>query len=540
MANRPDGAASSEAASSYSRLNPQPSTVVSSPSPTAAVSSVRDLREPPPISAATRRPEHESTSMMEVDRNSTSDNRSQRAASVLSMDDIEAAQALEGLRSGKDEADPAVAPCLQNENTVSLIAPRTDFGQSPRSSRPSQQSPPAGPSTTETPQSEPLLSLLTSTHPLVSSAINRSVSAYTTSKSYSPRFKSGAEFIERNIGSPVVNTVGSVGRKTGVEGGLRWALQRRESTATDNDRSKRRKMNGGAHPDEMDIEKESESQTRSRRSSDLSSAEPLPPYDDNKSPKYEEVAEVAQGDEKRQQSEERMSRQAWANRLVISTSGLGVAMSEESLRSLQYCVTWLKWANGRLGNAVMALRNLLKQWDEYQATGQSGASGSEGCIDPAQLAQRIQALKEDVLATLKQVVDIVSKYAGGALPENARNLVRRHLTSLPQRFRIASTSNPQPNSSASSSEATINAHRVLVLAQEGLDMMAQVSGVVNDTLVSAETWCERLGRKRPSRPATEEQEQSPRSNEPLPVDMKVPLHVETEQDHEMSGMDTHV
>ncbi|KAL1867017.1 transcriptional regulator opi1 [Paecilomyces lecythidis] len=538
MANRPDGAASSEAATSYPRLDPQPSTVVTSPSPTAAVSSVRDLREPP-ISATTARPEHESASMMEVDRNSASDDRSQRAASVLSMDDIEAAQALEGLRSGKDEADLAVAACLQNENPVSLIATRTDFGQSPRSSRPAQQESPAGPPTTETPQSEPLLSLLTSTHPLVSSAINRSVSAYTTSKSYSPRFRCGAEFIERNIGSPVVNTVGSVGRKTGVEGGLRWALQRRESTATDNDRNKRRKMSGGAHPDEMEIEKgveESEQQTRSRRSSDLSSAEPLPPYDDNKSPKYEEVTQSDEkGDEKRQ-SEERMSRQAWANRLVISTSGLGVAMSEESLRSLQYCLTWLKWANGRLGNAVLALRNLLKQWEEYQATGHAGANGSE---DQAQLAQRIQALKEDVLATLKQVVDIVSKYAGGALPENARNLVRKHLTSLPQRFRIAFTSNPQPGSSSSSSDATINAHRVLVLAQEGLDMMAQVSGVVNDTLVSAETWCERLGRKRPARPSTEELEQSPRSNEPFPMDVKVPLHVETEQDHEMSGMDTH-
>jgi len=34
----------------------------------------------------------------------------------------------------------------------------------------------------------------------------------------------------------------------------------------------------------------------------------------------------------------------------------------------------------------------------------------------------------------------------------------------------------------------------MVLAQEGLDMMSQVSGVVNDTLVSAESWCEKLGR----------------------------------------------
>src|SRR3982074_14587 len=97
-----------------------------------------------------------------------------------------------------------------------------------------QLAPPATQS--EQPQPEPLLSLLTSTHPLISSAINGSMSAYTTSKSYSSRFKYGAEFIERNIGTPVASTVGSVSRKTGVEGGLRWALQRRETNDGNGDR----------------------------------------------------------------------------------------------------------------------------------------------------------------------------------------------------------------------------------------------------------------------------------------------------------------
>lgn len=38
--------------------------------------------------------------MMDIDSNGV-DDRAQRATSVLSMDDIEAAQALEGLRSGE-------------------------------------------------------------------------------------------------------------------------------------------------------------------------------------------------------------------------------------------------------------------------------------------------------------------------------------------------------------------------------------------------------------------------------------------------------
>lgn len=43
---------------------------------------------------------HAPAMMMDVDSNSVADDRSRRATSVLSMDDLEAAQALEGLRSG--------------------------------------------------------------------------------------------------------------------------------------------------------------------------------------------------------------------------------------------------------------------------------------------------------------------------------------------------------------------------------------------------------------------------------------------------------
>lgn len=111
------------------------------------------------------------------------------------------------------------------------------------------------------------------------------------------------------------------------------------------------------------------------------------------------------------------------------------------------------------------------------------------------LNAKIAELKNDVLKTLKEVVDIVSKYAGGALPENARVLVRKHLTSLPQRFRLASA-NTRRTAEGGDREVTEGANRVMVLAKEGLDMMAQVSGVLDGTIVSAEEWCERLGRKK--------------------------------------------
>lgn len=46
-------------------------------------------------------------------------------------------------------------------------------------------------------------------------------------------------------------------------------------------------------------------------------------------------------------------------------------------------------------------------------------------------------LRRDVVQTIRQVVDVVSKYAGGALPEPARSRVRGFILHLPQRWASA-------------------------------------------------------------------------------------------------------
>ncbi|KAM5465973.1 transcriptional regulator opi1 [Microsporum audouinii] len=439
---------------------------------------------------------------MEVD-SVGSETRSRRATSVISMDDIEAAQALEGLRS--------------------------EYTHTPVPTRPSSDSTSQTPETTEP---EPLLSLITS-HPLLSSAINSSMSVYTSSKTYSPKFKYGAEFIERNIGPRVVNTVGSVGRRTGVEGGLRWALQRRESVSSKSNTNSNSNHDQAAETADIEKGMNDLRTSHSRRSSTLSS-EPLPPYDNLSSPKYEELHK---GNQQHQQTQQPQSQYSWQNRLMISTSGLGVAMSEESLRSLTYCLTWLQWANTRIGTSVVSLKEALRDWDSSNQSGAENKTNNEDSQrSPAVLSQQIQQVKGDVLQTLKMVVDVVSKYAGGALPENARNLVRRHLTSLPQRFRIAFNSNVPSEGSAPESDMRTRAFRVLVLAEEGLDMMGQVSKVVNDTLVSAENWCDTLRRPKPSANHTNAHNmpQPPSFEEDL--DRKIPIPVPNQKDDvEMDG-----
>jgi hypothetical protein len=186
-------------------------------------------------------------------------------------------------------------------------------------------------------------------------------------------------------------------------------------------------------------------------------------------------------------------------------------MSEESLRSLKYCLGWLRWANEHIGKVILALKSVLEQYDHPPESSHTITNSNSNEKRRGQLVVRTHAersalnakvaeLKSDVLKTLKEVVDIVSKYAGGALPENARELVRRHLTSLPQRFKLANSRHSNGDSTRNleqgDAEVADGANRVLVLAKEGLDMMAQVSGVLDGTIISAEEWCERLGRKR--------------------------------------------
>lgn len=314
--------------------------------------------------------------------------------------------------------------------------------------------------------------------------INRSLSVYRGTQSLIP----GAYTVEQNVGLPLASMLGRV---TGVEGRIRWALQPRRRASNDGSTLK---------SDKMDVETGFRPSRGNgghlRRGS--ATSEQLPAYDDaGRSPPYQEQQLVPQ-------TRDGQTPPGWRAQLMISTSGLGIAMNEESLRRLRYCLSWLRWANERLGGVILSLNDVLKRWDEGQREDSTSEPAVTNNEKPSQaaLTERIQELKGVVLQTLKQVVDVVSNYAGGALPENARNLVHRHITFLPFRFRLASSM------SAEETGGNESAHKVMMLAQEGLNMMGQISGVVNDTLVSAESWCEKLGRRHGQQQHQQQQHQS--------------------------------
>ncbi|KAG5925349.1 hypothetical protein E4U53_003336 [Claviceps sorghi] len=396
-------------------------------------------------------------------------------------------------------------------------------------------------SQTRPPRPEPLLSLLTTAHPLVASTIGGASTAYGGAKNFSPRFKSGAEYVEGYL-TPLAKTVNSVGRVTGVEGGVRWFLsnRRQDGTTSNSGNSKKRRKVGqgeeGANKKTRDMlngefDLSFPSTPRSyRRSSSASTVDTLPAYDEMRSPAYSETASSLQ-----ETPRSSPANGSWQSRLMTSTSGLSVAMSAESLKSLKYCLRWLRWTNGHMSQVIGNLKSTLEEYEQtteaHEATldsvtsqqGDAEAAGPEGehheGRTPEQarteLTNRINTLKGDVLKTLQETINTVSKYAGGALPENARILVRRHLTSLPQRFRVASmTEAPASSDRHGDSAVQEGAQKVLVLAKEGLDMVTQITGVLDGTIVSAEQWCERMGKRR--RPTNDgEQLESPQLRPPV-------------------------
>lgn len=202
-----------------------------------------------------------------------------------------------------------------------------------------------------------------------------------------------------------------MGRRTGLEGVLRRGLQRSSSipnvTAQHRPDSKKRKTRSDADK-KVDADADAARKVLVQQQRDS------------------EILEV--------------EGQTWQKRLMLSTSGLGVALNDESLKNLKYCLDWLRFLNVHLSKLVTALRSVVEELDNHQQQQQQQqvqqntveGEGAFGKLLPAgceqrrvQLAARVEGLKAEVVGTMKKVVEVVSNYTGSALPDNARDLIKR-------------------------------------------------------------------------------------------------------------------
>ncbi|KAH7106193.1 Opi1-domain-containing protein [Auriculariales sp. MPI-PUGE-AT-0066] len=227
--------------------------------------------------------------------------------------------------------------------------------------------------------------------------------------------------------------------------------------------------------------------TRGSRGDSAMSASPVPPL----SQLEERSTPVAEDNQPGSSSSVTAEQQAVAVRstwqaMLTEAGGISAAVSEESMKRLKYCLQWLQYATMRIDHQMLILREFIAKVTP------PNASADGDVVVSAQHMRTLQDVKQDVVQTIRQVVDVVSKYAGGALPEPAKATVRAFILHLPQRWATRMQAVPGSGAGSVPGAASAAAHRILGLASESLDMMRSVTGVFKDSLDRAETWVERL------------------------------------------------
>lgn len=164
-------------------------------------------------------------------------------------------------------------------------------------------------------------------------------------------------------------------------------------------------------------------------------------------------------------------------------SELGLNMSIESKRRLHTCLQLLMLANKQLSSKVTHLQDLITDEQELlrqRLLSKTAVCDADGEVfhDASEHMSAADEIRYEIVGTVKKIVSFISKYGGNSLPEPARTDVREELLRLPNKW---------ASQSAGSYNYTTNA-KVLVLANDSLEMVSSVMSVFDDTLSKAEFW----------------------------------------------------
>ncbi|KAF7725475.1 hypothetical protein EC973_009575 [Apophysomyces ossiformis] len=187
----------------------------------------------------------------------------------------------------------------------------------------------------------------------------------------------------------------------------------------------------------------------------------------------------------------------WQQLVVGASSAAGTTaavVSEESMKCLKYCLTWLQYAAQHITQQMAILRNFLVSL----ATSQSTA-----LTTPAPNSSVLSAIKKEIVDTLRKVVDVISRYAGSSLPHHGKVAVRGFILNLPGRWASlndirSTTTSPAaspilgPKGEAGTKRQEETAIRLLTFGQESVDTLQSISTVFSDSIDRAELWIDRL------------------------------------------------
>ncbi|KAF9578795.1 hypothetical protein BGW38_005238 [Lunasporangiospora selenospora] len=251
--------------------------------------------------------------------------------------------------------------------------------------------------------------------------------------------------------------------------------------------------------DEASLRQRSDSQSSQRDRHHISPAHPAPSSFTKQQQQQQQPQHLASGASPA--STQQFSGWKGVMTTVGTASAAGVAVfSEESMRSLKYCLQWLQYAVHHIEHQIGLLRSFLE----------SLASPSQNkAIVPTTAASTLASIKKEVVETLRKVINVVSRYAGACLPDHAKINVRQFILSMPVRWAslnnesVPSTPIGSPSLGPTTPErmardlAALNdtserAAKVLILANESSDMLQSVSSIFKDTVDKAESWMDKL------------------------------------------------
>jgi hypothetical protein len=126
------------------------------------------------------------------------------------------------------------------------------------------------------------------------------------------------------------------------------------------------------------------------------------------------------------------------------------------------------------------------------------ATGSSATKEVASPDRKLASIKKEIVDTLRKVVEVVSKYAGSGLPEQAKAAVRTFILQLPSRWAHINNSTSRACTPHSSPRLQPNqplhetSIKLLDFGGESIEMLNAVSTVFSDTIERAEHWLKRL------------------------------------------------
>ncbi|KAI8354593.1 transcription factor Opi1-domain-containing protein [Choanephora cucurbitarum] len=177
---------------------------------------------------------------------------------------------------------------------------------------------------------------------------------------------------------------------------------------------------------------------------------------------------------------QQVSRSKWHQIVMHASSAAGTTaavISEESMKCLKYCLSWLQYASQHIIQQLSLLRNFvsIKEQD----------------------AHTLATIKKEIVDTLRKVVDVISRYAGSGLPEQAKLSVRGFILALPTRWAMLNSSKTaSPAQSPALKPIQEDVHetsiRLMNFGNESLEMINSVALVFSDTIDRAEIWLNRL------------------------------------------------